>query len=308
MTQIAVLSPHLPPSFLQLLQDLGDVRQFGHYEGDLYAGTQILVATAVDRIDAEQIAGLPDSVQLIANIGVGVDNIDLDAAASRGIQVSNTPVVTEDTADLAMSLLLASCRRVPAAERVLRKGQWLEAGTGMRVHGKTLGIIGFGAIGQAVAKRALGFDMQVCYWGPNRKVALEEQHQVQWCETLADLLAASDIVSLHCPLTEQTRHLINAQTLQQFKPGAVLINTGRGALVHEAALLDALQAGVLAAAGLDVFEFEPEVTPGLLALDNVVLTPHIGSATNECRIDMALRVYSNLQQFLAEGEPLDRVI
>lgn len=310
MTRIAILSPNLPPAMAELLTSMGEVRQHGQAgsEGNLLADADIIVATAVDRVDAEMIAIFPGSVKLIANIGVGTDNIDLRAAAARGIQVSNTPVVTEDTADLAMALILATCRRVNVAERCLRGNQWLDAGLGSRVHGKTLGIIGFGAIGQAVARRAKGFDMPLCYWGPRRKPEVEAATGAVWCDSLSSLLGRADIVSLHCPLNPATRHLIDAAALKQCKPGSVLINTGRGALVHEDALVDALKNGPLAAAGLDVFEFEPQVTPALLTMDNVVLTPHIGSATNECRIDMAMRLLANIEQFLTRGCPQDKVI
>ena len=309
MSVIAVISGALPPAFFDLLRQHGEVRVKGQYDGELFAGASVLVASAMDPVDAETIAALPDSVGLIANVGIGTDNIDLAAAAARGIAVSNTPVVTEDTADLAMALLLATCRRLTAGERLLREGSFgaAQKRLGARVHGKTLGIVGFGAIGQAVALRAAAFSMPVRYWGPRRKPEAEEGTGAQWCGSLEELLGACDIVSLHCPLTAETRHLINADKLARCKPGMVLINTGRGSLIDEAALIDALQNGPLGAAGLDDYEFEPRVSPGLLELDNVVLLPHIGSATAECRRDMALRVCANIGQFLSHGHPLDQV-
>jgi glyoxylate reductase len=300
---IHVLNAQLPPAFRQLLEAHGTV-QVG---GSPVEGVRVVVVTPYERIDAAFIGALPSQVGLIASLGVGLDHIDLAAAHARGIAVSNTPVVTEDTADFTMALLLAACRRLTLAERRLRAGEWAAGqGTlGTRVSGRTLGIVGFGAIGQAVARRAAGFNMRVQYWGPRRKPDAEAATGAAWCESLQALLGSSDIVSLNCPLTAETRHLIDATRLAQFRMGAVLVNTGRGPLIDEAALVEALQCGQLGAAGLDVFEFEPRVTPALLELENVVLTPHVGGATGECRIEMALRVAANIQKFLADGVPLD---
>lgn len=271
---------------------------------------QAVLATALDTLDGTAIAALPDSVGLIANLGVGTDNIDLSAAAARGIKVSNTPVVTEDTADLAFALILAACRRTAQADRFARSGAW-ETGTpfplGRRVHGARLGLAGFGAIGQAVARRAAGFGMQVSYWARTPKAeaaALNARHVA----SLQELVAESDIVSIHVPLTGETRHLFDADLFARFKAGAVLVNTARGAVVDEAALLAALESGHLSAAGLDVFEHEPRITAGLQTLDQVVLAPHIGSGTTACRADMAARAIGNLVAFLETGEPRDRVI
>ena len=205
--------------------------------------------------DCEENKEIPDDLLvkfwelgLIANLGVGTDNIDLTGAAARGIQVSNTPVVTEDTADLTLALLLATCRRLSTCERLLRDGNWAAGAQtlGHRVHGKTLGIVGFGAIGQAVARRASGFGMNLLYHGPRRKGEADSALDATYCADMTQLLQASDIVSLNCPLTPETRHLINEATLAQMKPGAVLINTGRGPLVDEAALVAALASGVRA--------------------------------------------------------------
>jgi glyoxylate reductase len=303
-----VVARPLPEALMQGLSRFGAVHVFDPAAaGGIPAGARVWVGTAVDAVPAELIARFPDSLGLIANIGVGIDNIDLAAADARGIQVSNTPVVTEDTADLTMALMLATCRRTGLCERLLREGNWAAGASqlGQRVHGKTLGIIGFGAIGQAVAQRARGFDMPVIYHGPRPKPEAEQATGAQYRHSLAALLGEADIVSLNCPLSASTRHLINADTLAQMKPGAILINTGRGPLVDEAALVDALASGHLSAAGLDVFEFEPEVTPALLTMDKVTLLPHIGSATGECRMDMALRAFGNIQAFLEKGRVLD---
>ena len=270
-------------------------------------GAQVLCCTALDRIDADFIASLPTSVRLIANIGVGYDNIDLEAAASRDIAISNTPVVTDDTADLALLLILATARRLYANEAMLRAGEWGQAsamGTlGQTVHGKTLGIIGLGEIGQAVARRARAFSMSIVYHGPSRKQAVEESLQAAYCEQLHDLLQVADIVSLHCPLTAASHKIIDAAALASMKPGAILVNTGRGPLVDEEALVAALGSGSLAAAGLDVFENEPEVHPALLTMNNVTLSPHIGSATAECRGAMVTCAIQNVIACL-EGRAL----
>ncbi|MGB0906070.1 MAG: 2-hydroxyacid dehydrogenase [Maricaulaceae bacterium] len=272
---------------------------------------RVLCSTALDQVDAKLINRLPTSVGLIANLGVGTDNIDLATAKARNILVSNTPVVTEDTADLAFSLLLSAARRIGQNERFARAGLWSESkpmgSIGNRVHGKTLGIIGFGNIGQAVARRASGFGMKILYWNRSPKPDAETELGVERIEDIRQLLRASDFISLHTPLTKKTRHLINESTLNDTKHGAVLVNTGRGALVDESALVNALESGQIGACGLDVFEFEPDIHPGLLELEQVVLTPHIGSATSECRIDIVKRGLSNITSFLQSGEVTDFV-
>lgn len=306
---VIVLSRQLPPMFTEALESFAEVRSGGtDSSADILEGASIYLAAGVDPVPADLIRRFPDSLGLIANIATGTDNIDLAAATDRGIAVSNTPVVTEDTADLTFALLLATCRRLSFCESRLRADEWaLGAGhMGLRVHGKTLGIIGLGDIGQAVARRAQGFNMNILYYGPRRKEEAEARLGAEYCPTLQELLARADIISLNCPLTDDNRHLINRDTLAQTKPGAVLINTGRGPLVDEQALVDALAAGHLGGAGLDVFEFEPQVHRELLSFDNVTLLPHIGSATGECRADMARRALANIQQFLSEGEPRDR--
>lgn len=269
-----------------------------------------LVATALDPLDAAALDGLPATVKLIAQFGVGTDNIDLPAAAARGIRVANAPVVTEDTADLAFALILAACRKVAAADRYTRSGDWARGtpfALGKRVHGARLGLVGFGAIGQAVARRAAGFGMKVSYWarGPKAEAqALGARHVV----SLEQLVGESEIISIHVPLTPATRHLFDTGLLARCAPGAVLVNTARGAVIDEEALVAALESGQIGAAGLDVFEDEPHVHPGLRALDQVVLAPHIGSATAACRANMVARVIGNLVAFLETGEPVDRVV
>ncbi len=302
---IAVARP-LPDLLMQALGQLGNVGVIGTDE-DALNNANILVCTAMDPMGAELIEQLPENLGLIANIGVGIDNIDLSAATDRGIAVSNTPVVTEDTADLTMALLLATCRRLNRSEQLLRDGDWA-AGTaqlGVRAHGKTLGIIGFGAIGQAVARRARGFGMNICYHGPNPKTEAAAELNAHYYSSLGALLSETDFISLNCPLTESTRHLLNEKTLALLKSGAIVINTGRGQLINEAALVKALDSGNLGGAGLDVFEFEPRVTPDLLRFHNVTLLPHIGSATGECRTDMAMRAIANIKHFLEHDAPLD---
>jgi glyoxylate reductase len=308
---VIVLSRQLPEMFTTALGQLGEVRVAGESPDDgVFAGARVYLATGVDPVPAELIARFPASLGLIANIATGTDNIDLQAAAAKGLAVSNTPVVTEDTADLTMALLLAACRRLSFCERALREGDWSRGAghLGTRVHGKVLGIVGMGAIGQAVARRAAAFDMTILYHGPSQKPQADASLGVQYRANLEALLAESDIVSLNCPLTAASHHLLNAETLQQMKAGAVLVNTGRGALVDEKALVQALANGHLGGAGLDVFEFEPKVTPQLLEFDNVTLLPHIGSATAACRGDMAMRAFANIRHYLTEGAPVDNCV
>ncbi len=305
---IIVTAREFPEALQQHLQNLGKLRTYDPQSPEASLdGARVWLGTAVDPVPAETIARFPESLGLIANLGVGTDNVDLTAAAAAGIQVSNTPVVTEDTADLTVALILATCRRLNEAEQALRKDDWAAGASmlGRRVHGATLGIVGFGAIGQAVARRSAGFAMNVLYHGPRRKPEGEADTGASYCESLTDLLAQSDIVSLNCPLTDATRHLMNADTLAAMKPGAILINTGRGPLVHEAALVAVLESGHLGGAGLDVFEFEPSVTPALMELPNVTLLPHIGSATAQCRSEMVARALGNIHSFLESGTVTD---
>ncbi len=278
---------------------------------EIPVGARVHCTTSLDPMPAEAIAAMPESIKLIANIGVGIDNIDLAAAHARGIAVSNTPIVTEDTADLAFALILATCRRVGEGERFLRSGQWSGPGIapplGGRVHGKALGLVGFGAIAQAVARRARGFDMDLFYWNRTRRPEAEAELGAQYVPNLRDLVASSDIISVHTALTAQTRNLIGAPDLAAARPGAVLVNTARGGIVDESALCAALDQGNLVGAGLDVFAGEPKVRAELLAREDVVLTPHIGSAAAECRTDMARRLLINVVSFLETGTAQDPV-
>ncbi len=276
------------------------------------ASADALLPTVTDRVTAE-VLGAPRRTRIIANFGVGYNNIDVEAARAQGIAVTNTPgALTDCTADLAMTLLLSVARRAGEGERHLREGSWTgwrpTHMMGTKVTGKTLGIIGLGRIGQAVARRAHhGFGMRILYH--NRTPVPDEQIAGLDAEfrSLEDLLAESDFVSLHCPATPDTRQMINASTLELMKPGAFLINSARGDVVDEAALVDALRSGALAGAGLDVYEGEPAVTPALVEMDNVVLLPHLGSATTETRVAMGMRAVANLQAFFNGDPPPDRV-
>ena len=273
-----------------------------------------IVPTVVDDVPAAVFDVVDRRVRLVANYGVGFDRIDLAAARRTGVVVTNTPgVLTEDTADLAMMLILAAARRASEAERQLRAGAWEgwrpTHMLGTRVHGATLGIIGFGRIGAALARRAhLGFGMRVLFVNPSapdpRAIA---DAAAERCESVDELLARSDFVSLHAPARPETRRLLDATRFAAMRPGAILVNTARGDLVDETALVDALERGAIGAAGLDVFEREPFVSERLLALDNVVLLPHIGSATTASRVAMGERVLANLDAFFSGAEPPDRV-
>ena len=270
----------------------------------------VVISTAFDNLDADAIARLPVSVRLISNLGAGVDKIDLEAARRKGIAVTNTPIVADDTADLAFALLLATMRKTSYSEYFLRQNDWATAASimGVTPRGKTLGIIGAGAIGSAMARRAQAFGLKLCYHGPNQKPGLEQELDIQFEPTLEGLLAKSDVISLHCPLTEDTQHCINAATLAAVKPGAFIINTGRGPLINEQDLVDALNSGHLGGAGLDVFEYEPQVHPELLNNPHVTLTAHIGGATPECRMAIIKQAIDNAAQYLTTGALNNRVI
>lgn len=281
---------------------------------DLAGKADAICPTVADRISAGLIGDAGERLRIIANFGVGYDNIDIPAARARGIVVTNTPdVLTEATADLAITLLLMVARRAGEGERLLRRGEWtgwqpLQL-LGHEVSGRTLGLVGFGRIAQAVARRAhAGFGMKILVH--NRSPvdgALLEKYGARQCADLRELLQASDYVSLHCPSTAETRHLIDAQALEWLGPESALINTARGNVVDEAALAKALSEGVLGAAGLDVYEREPAIEPGLLQLENAVLLPHLGSATHETRSAMGNRMVDNLVEFFAGRPPCDRV-
>jgi glyoxylate reductase len=275
---------------------------------DRVAGKAGLVAMLTDRVDAELLDRAGPGLRVVANYAVGYDNLDLDACTARGVLATNTPdVVTEATADLTWALLLAAARRVAAGDRFLRaRRPWVWGPAfflGFEVHGKTLGVIGLGRIGRAVARRAAGFAMPVVYTARNRLPPADEAGLgVAWRE-LDDLLAEADFVTVHTGLSPATRHLIGAEQLARMKPTAVLVNTARGPIVDEAALAAALRAGDLGAAGLDVFEREPEVHPGLLELDNVTILPHLGTATVETRVAMGMTASANLLAALEGRRP-----
>lgn len=272
-----------------------------------------LLPTVTDRIDASVIGAGAGRCRMIANFGVGVNHIDIEAATNAGIVVSNTPdVLTDDTADLTMALMLAVMRRLGEGERAVRAGAW--AGwhptqfLGRRLSGKTLGIVGLGRIGRAVAQRAeKGFGMKVIAWSRSKRRGSEAGTLIQRVNRLEDLLAESHVVSIHCPLVPTTRHLISTAQFERMRAEAVLINTSRGPVVNEEALVAALEDGRIAGAGLDVYEDEPRVHPRLLAREDVVLLPHLGSATVETRVAMGMRALGNLEAHFAGGEPPDRV-
>jgi glyoxylate reductase len=268
---------------------------------------EILVTTYLDRVDDAVLEGLP-SVRQVSSYGVGLNHLDLKALGRRGIVVTNTPdVVTDATADMAMALLLAAARRICEGDRLIRSGGWRDAVPefllGREVSGKTLGIVGFGRIGQAVARRAAGFGMRILYAGP-RQVAFPGAERAE----LDDLLAASDFVSLHCPLTDSTRDLLSRERIARMKPGAVLVNTARGPVLDEEALAIAVEEGRLFAAGLDVFRDEPNVPERLRRLDRVVLTPHVGSGTVETRTAMARMVWDEVLRRVTGRPPAHRVV
>ena len=267
-----------------------------------------IVAMLTDRVDAELLDRAGPSLRVVANFAVGYDNLDLDACTAHGVLATNTPdVVTEATADLAWALLLAAARRIAEGDRFLRASRpWIwgpEFFLGTEVHGKTLGVLGLGRIGRAVARRAAGFGMPVLYHAGHRLTPDDEAALgVAWRE-LDELLAEVDFLSIHTGLTPSTRHLIGPAELRRMKPTAVLVNTARGPIVDEAALARALRDGEIAAAGLDVFEREPEVHPDLLGLDNVTIVPHLGTATVETRVAMGMTAADNLLAALEGRRP-----
>jgi glyoxylate reductase len=265
-------------------------------------GATVLAPTYIDRVDAALLDALP-TVRHVASYGVGVNHIDLPACRERGVLVTNTPgVLTDATADHALALLLAAARRVADGDRVVRAGGWRAVDPafmlGTEVTGKTLGIVGFGRIGQAVARRALGFGMRILYASPRPVADFPEGRHVP----LDVLLAESDFVSIHTPLTPQTENLLSRERIARMKRGAIVVNTARGGVVDDAALAEALGTGQLGAAGLDVFRDEPSVPAAYLRLENVVLTPHLGSGTRETRAAMARLVLEDVLR-VAKGEP-----
>src|SRR5499433_1158017 len=284
---------------------------------DAVRTAQVLVPTVTDRIDAAILSQAGPQLKLIANFGTGVDHIDLKTARQRNITVTNTPgVLTEDTADMTMALILAVPRRLAEGERLIRSGDWQGWGPtfmlGHRIWGKRLGIIGMGRIGSAVARRARGFGLAVHYHNRRRvHPDLERELEATYWESLDQMLARMDIISVNCPHTPATYHLLSARRLKLLRPEAYVVNTARGEVIDENALTRMIEAGELAGAGLDVFEHEPAVNPKLVRLaraGKVVLLPHMGSATLEGRMDMGTKVIINIQTFMDGHRPPDRVL
>lgn len=274
----------------------------------------VLVPTITDHIDATLLAQAGERLKLIANYGAGVDNIDVSTARQRGILVSNTPgVLTEDTADMTLALMLAVIRRIPEGLAVMQSGQWQgwspTGFLGGRIGGRRLGILGMGRIGQAVARRASAFGLQIHYHNRKRlRPEIETALEATWWESLDQMVARMDVLSINCPHTPSTFHLMNARRLKLMKPSAVIINTSRGEVIDENALTRMLRAGELGGAGLDVYEHGTDINPRLKDLKNVVLLPHMGSATLEGRIEMGEKVIINIKTFADGHRPPDQVV
>jgi len=281
---------------------------------DAMKRADVLVPCVTDQVDAPMMAQAGDRLKLIANYGAGVDHIDVTSARQRGVLVSNTPgVVTEDTADMALALMLAVTRKIPEGLVEMQAGNWdgwsPMAHLGGRIGGKRLGILGMGRIGQAVARRAQAFGMQIHYHNRKRlRPDVEEPLEATFWESLDQMVARMDVISINCPHTPATFHLMNARRLKLMKPGAVIINTSRGEVIDENALTRGLRAGEIGGAGLDVFERGHEVNPRLRELPNVVLLPHMGSATMEGRVEMGEKVIVNIKTFADGHRPPDQVL
>ncbi len=320
---LVIVTRKLPDQIEQRMSELFDVRlneddhPMSQQElADAIAEAEVLVPTVTDRIDGRLLAHAGEKLRLIAQFGTGVDNVDVESARRRGITVTNTPgVLTDDTADMTMALILAVPRRLSEGARYLRDndGKWPGWSPswmlGRRITGKRLGIIGMGRIGQAVAQRAKAFGLEIHYH--NRKPAnqvIEKELGATYWEDLDAMLAKVDIVTLHCPHTPQTFHMIDTRRLKLMKPEAYIVNTARGEIIDENALVRALEGGEIAGAGLDVFEHEPAVNPRLLGLGNVVLLPHMSSSTIEGRMEMGGKVIVNIKTFMDGHRPPDRVI
>ncbi|MEI6705749.1 MAG: D-glycerate dehydrogenase [Methylococcales bacterium] len=275
-----------------------------------------VLTTVTDAVTADVLSVENKRAKIIGQFGVGYNNIDIQAAKAQGLVVTNTPhVLTDCTADIAMLLLLMSARRASEGERLIYNKQWTgwtpTQLVGQKVTGKTLGLIGFGRIAQAMAKKAHhGFDMNILFYVPSSmpEQAIIDDLQATRCASVEELLAQSDFVSLHCPGGAATKHLINEERLKLMRPTAHLINMARGDVVDSNALINALKAGWIAGAGLDVYEGEPNLNPEFLTLNNVTLLPHLGSASHETRIAMGNRVLANIAAFFAGSEPNDRVV
>ena len=302
MAPLVVIPHTLPAAGLDLLRERLELRT----GTDEVAGAAAIVADPTVPVTAELLDRAGSSLRVVANFAVGYDNIDVDACRERGVIVTNTPdVLTNATAELAVALMLAAARRIGEAERMVRRGDWKgwepELLLGRELSGATVGIVGLGRIGSRVAELLRGFEPRLLHSSRHDREGVERRE-------LPDLVAESDFVTLHVPLSEETRHLVDAELLKRFKPGSILVNTSRGGLVETAALVQALRSGPLAAAGLDVYENEPEVPAELRELENVVLAPHIGSATRETRNAMARLAAENVIAVLEGREPPTRVI
>lgn len=276
------------------------------------AGVDAVLPCHSEHFSADVIAALPDRLRIIANHSVGVDHVDLAAAAARGIVVTNTPDVLSDaTAEIAMLCMLGAARRGSEGDRMVREGRWNFWSpafmVGRQVTGRRFGVLGMGRVGQVTADRARGFGMEIHYHNRTRLDPALERGAI-FHDSIDSLLAVSDVLSLHCPATPQTTGIINARTIDLLPQGAIIVNTARGALIDESALIAALQTGRLFAAGLDVFRDEPGGNPALAALENVFMLPHIGSATFETRDAMGFRALDNLDAFFAGGTPIDRLV
>jgi lactate dehydrogenase-like 2-hydroxyacid dehydrogenase len=310
----------LPEAATDLLRGAADVWISPHERAlttaELHAavtGVDGAVVSLGNRVDDAFLEASGPGLRIVANVGVGYDNVDVAACAARGVIVTNTPgVLTDATADLAFALVLMVTRRLGEAERLVRaRRPWrfgLDFMLGAGITGKTLGIVGLGQIGAAVARRARAAGMEIAYAGTRRAAPELERELATRFLSFDELLETADVISLHTPLTPQTRQLIDAAALARMKPNAFLVNTSRGAVVDEAALVDALRDGTIAGAGLDVYEHEPELHPGLLELDNVVLLPHLGSATVETRTAMAVLAARNALAVTQGREPLTEVV
>ncbi len=316
-----VVTRRLPEVVETRLSELFDVRlrddDTPMTREELVAAVQVadvLVPTVTDTIDGGLLGQAGEKLRLIANYGAGVDNIDVSTARQRGILVSNTPgVLTDDTADMTMALILAVTRRFPEGVALMQQGDWSgwapTALLGGRIGGRRLGILGMGRIGQAVARRASAFGMQVHYNNRRRlRPEIEQDLEATYWESLDQMVARMDVISVHCPSTPSTFHLLNARRLKLLKPSAVVVNTSRGEVIDENALTRLVRSGDIAGAGLDVYEHGTQVNPRLRKLPNVVLLPHMGSATLEGRIEMGEKVIINIKTFEDGHRPPDQVV
>ena len=316
-----VVTRRLPPAVETRMKELFDVElrdpDTRMTRDEIAAAMQrcdVLVPTLSDQIDTAMLAQAGERLKLIANYGAGVDHIDVASARQRGILVSNTPgVVTEDTADMTLALILSVTRRIPEGLAEMQAGDWQGwspmAHLGGRIGGRRLGILGMGRIGQAVAKRARAFGMQIHYHNRKRlRPELEADLEATYWESLDQMVARMDILSVNCPHTPSTFHLMNARRLKLMKPTAVIVNTSRGEVIDENALTRGLRAGEIAGAGLDVYERGHELNPRLRDLPNVVLLPHMGSATLEGRVEMGEKVIINIKTFADGHRPPDQVV